>query len=120
MSTLIDQPPTRSSGRRGKKTLTAKERRRIARKREARKMTFREVMALAEEFGVHLAEDKPLHEVMLETFRRTRALWLQAAARVDELDPDAPPDSANSLWHTEVDAHGNRKIAPSRWLRAET
>lgn len=122
MSAMIDQidQPTRSAGRRGAKAITRKERMRIERKRKARQMTYKESMLLAEEFGVHVAEDMPLHEVQLKTFRRIHALWMQAASKVDALDPEATPGEPNSLWFKYYDEHGNTRFEPSKWLQLET
>jgi hypothetical protein len=96
---------------------------RARKRRELNHENMQEALQAASEAGVELGPHPgSIYDVMERTLQRTHTLWLFAAAQVDKLDPDLPPNSkrdSKSLWWQSYDRQGNLIITPSKWPALE-
>lgn len=94
---------------------TAKSRKRRMRNREM----YAEAMRFAEQLDITLASDDNVSNIIIKIIQRTHALWLHAASKTDELDPELKPGEPNSIFTYRFDEQGNKLIEPSKWVAYE-
>lgn len=94
---------------------TAKSRKRRMRNREM----YAEAMRFAEQLDITLAPDDNVSNIIIKIIQRTHALWLHAASKTDELNPDLKPGEPGSIFTYRFDEQGNKLIEPSKWVAYE-
>lgn len=113
------QEKQRKRGGHKREPLTKGQIRRSQKRRARNKAMYHEMVKLAAEQGIELADPIPTTDLLEKVFRRTHALWIHAATEVDRLDPDAPAGKPGSLWTYKIDENGNKIVEPSKWVQYE-
>lgn len=80
---------------------------------------YAEAMRFAEQLDITLAPDDNVSNIIIKIIQRTHALWLHAASKTDELNPDLKPGEPGSIFTYRFDEQGNKLIEPSKWVAYE-